>query len=287
MSAAIAAGVATPFQGLRYFDEEQVDLFFGRDDQIREALEKLGESRFVTVIGSSGSGKSSLVRAGLFPALRSGLLRDVSPHWRIVKSMPGEMPIRALARAMEDVFGSRGIELTLRRGPLGLVEAAAQCGLAPNENLLIFIDQFEEIFRYERVARNPEAAREEAAAFVKLLLEAAESAGGSIYVVLTMRSDYLGNASNFRDLPERINRGLYLIPRMTRDQIEEAIRGPLRCAARPFRRRWRSACSTTWATARINCPFYSMQCCAPGSNGRRRTARTSRSTCGITRVWAA
>ena len=112
----------------------------------------------------------SLVRAGLFPALRSGLLGGVSPHWRIVKCMPGEMPVRALARSLEGVFGVRGIELTLRRGPLGLVEASHQCGLAKNENLLIFVDQFEEIFRYERVARNRAAAREEAAAFVKLLM---------------------------------------------------------------------------------------------------------------------
>ena len=95
-----------PFQGLRYFDEEQVDLFFGRDDQIRETIDTLARSRFVTVIGSSGSGKSSLVRAGVFPALRAGLLRGVSPHWRITKSTPGEMPIRALAKAMEAEFGS-------------------------------------------------------------------------------------------------------------------------------------------------------------------------------------
>src|SRR5262249_39523503 len=162
-------------------DEERADFFFGRDDQIHEVLEKLAESRFVTVIGSSGTGKSSLVRAGLLPALRSGLLRGVAPQWRIVKSTPGEMPVRSLAKGIEEVFGPKGVELTLRRGPLGLVEAAAQCGLASGENLLVLVDQFEEIFRYQRVAANPAAAREEAAAFVKLLLEAAGSES-SIYI---------------------------------------------------------------------------------------------------------
>jgi hypothetical protein len=230
MTKATATRVEIPFLGLRYFDEDQADLFFGRDDQIYELLEKLRESRFVTVIGGSGTGKSSLVRAGLFPALRSGLLRGMSSHWHITKCTPGERPIRALANSIEEVFQASGVELTLRRGPLGLIEAAAQCGLARYENLLVFIDQFEEIFRYERVASSRAAAREEAAAFVRLVLEGALAETASIYVVLTMRSDYLGSASDFRDLPERINRGLYLIPRMTRDQIEEAIRGPIALA---------------------------------------------------------
>src|SRR4051812_2285695 len=196
MTAAVTARIDIPFQGLRYFDEDQMDLFFGRDDQTRELLEKMRKSRFVTVIGSSGSGKSSLVRAGVIPALRSGLLRGASPTWKVVKATPGDRAIRALACAMEEVFAVRGLELTLRRGPLGLTEAARQGGLKTGENLLIFIDQFEELFRYERVAKDAAAAREEAAAFVKLLLSAAEDASLPIYVLITMRSDYLGNCSS-------------------------------------------------------------------------------------------
>ena len=93
-------------------------------------------------------------------------------------------------------------------------------------NLLIVADQFEEIFRFpqESTARH---SKDEAAAFVKLLLEAAHQSDYPIYVVLTMRSDYLGDCARFGGLPEAINEGLYLVPRMTRDQQREAITGPV------------------------------------------------------------
>jgi len=98
--------------------------------------------------------------------------------------------------------------------------------MAPNESLLVVVDQFEELFRFARVAAS-EQYRYEAAAFVKLLLEAARQREQNVYVVLTMRSDFLGDCSIFWDLPEAINEGQYLIPRMTRDQRAEAITGPV------------------------------------------------------------
>lgn len=223
-----------PFLGLHYFDEEHETLFFGRDEQLRDLLAKLADSRFVTVIGSSGTGKSSLARAGLVPALRAGFFIVAGPKWGILKVQPGSSPIHNLAKGMEDVFTAMGVEVTLRRGPLGLVEAASQCGLGQGENLLILVDQFEEIFRYQREARDRQAAAEEASSFVKLLLEAAARVHPSVFVLITMRSDYLGACAQFRDLPERINRGLYLIPRMRRDQLEDAITGPAAVAGANF-----------------------------------------------------
>jgi WD40 repeat protein len=178
-------------------------------------------------MGSSGSGKSSLVRAGVIPRLKAGLLGDAGPRWRIAKMRPGSSPIASLARELGRALPGEGIEVTLRRGPLGLVQAVAECRLPPSENVLVIVDQFEELFRYEREAQHPEHAREQAAAFVKLLLEAAAQRAMPIYVVVTMRSDYLGNCARFRDLPERVNEGLYLVPRMRRDQLEQAIRGPI------------------------------------------------------------
>src|SRR5262249_35864801 len=86
--------------------------------------------------------------------------------------------------------------------------------------------QFEEIFRYQRVAADRAAAADEASAFVQLLLEATSDADSNVYVIATMRSDYLGACAQFRNLPERINTGLYLIPRMRRDHLEDAITGP-------------------------------------------------------------
>jgi hypothetical protein len=93
-------------------------------------------------------------------------------------------------------------------------------------NVLIIVDQFEEVFRFKRAwtAEHPE---DEAASFVKLLLEGAQQSDMPIYVALTMRSDYLGDCAQFCGLPEAINEGLYLIPRMTRDQRREAITGPV------------------------------------------------------------
>jgi hypothetical protein len=101
-----------------------------------------------------------------------------------------------------------------------------QALIADNENLLVIVDQFEEIFRFSRVTEQREY-RDEAAAFVKLLLEAAGQRELPIYVVLTMRSDFLGDCSQFWGLPEAINESQYLIPRLTRDQLKEAITGPI------------------------------------------------------------
>jgi hypothetical protein len=226
MTAATGARIEIPFLGLHYFDEEHESLFFGRDEQLRDLLTKLRTARFVTVIGSSGTGKSSLVRAGLLPALRAGFMTRAGTAWRIAKTRPGAAPVENLAVELESVFRAPGVETTLRRGPLGLVEAASQCGLAAGTNLLVLVDQFEEIFRYQREARDQQRAADEAASFVKLLLEAAAQQQFSIYVLITMRSEFLGASAQFRELPERINDGLYLIPRMRRDQLEDAITGP-------------------------------------------------------------
>src|SRR5207237_9368197 len=92
--------------------------------------------------------------------------------------------------------------------------------------LLVVVDQFEEIFRFAR-ASGDQAYQNEAAAFVKLVLEASSQRELPIYVVLTMRSDYLGDCSQFWGLPEAVNESQYLIPRLTRDQLREAISGPV------------------------------------------------------------
>jgi energy-coupling factor transporter ATP-binding protein EcfA2 len=284
MSVAFVAGTTMPFLGLHFYDEDDEPLFFGRDEQIRDALAKVAEARFVTVIGSSGSGKSSLVRAGVIPALRAGFITGAGASWRVVKSHPGQTPIHTLAEEIEHVLGGAGAETTLRRGPLGLVEAIGQAGIESDENVLVLIDQFEEIFRYQRDAPDRAQAAEEAAAFVKLLLEATARPAPSIYVLITMRSEYLGACAQFRDLPERINAGLYLVPRMRRDQLEEAITGP---AGSSSRRPWSSACSTTSARIPTSCLCSSMPSCERGRLGgwTRRGRRTS--IFATTTPWAA
>ncbi|HEU4934682.1 MAG TPA: peptidoglycan-binding protein [Pyrinomonadaceae bacterium] len=230
-----------PFPGLRPFDFEESHLFFGRDGQSEQLISKLGATHFLAAVGTSGSGKSSLVRAGLMPALFGGFMTSAGSNWRIAVMRPGSDPIGNLARALNspDVFGSEIpenaalqialTEASLLRGSRGLVDAVRQAMIARNENLLVLVDQFEEIFRFARVAETQEY-RDEAAAFVKLLLEAAKQRELPIYVALTMRSDYLGDCSQFWGLPEAINESQYLIPRLTRDQLKEAITGPISVA---------------------------------------------------------
>jgi hypothetical protein len=226
-----------PFPGLRPFESNEDHLFFGRDGQSDELLRRLRRSRFLAVLGTSGSGKSSLVRAGMLPSLYGGLMTQAGSGWRVALFRPGHDPIGNLAAALSGpgVFDADGddaglqktiTEATLRRSALGLVEATRQARIPPNENLLVVVDQFEEIFRFRRTSKR-EGPEDEAAAFIKLLLEAKRQTEVPIYIVITMRSDFLGDCSQFRDLPEAINDGQYLIPRMTRDQRREAITGPV------------------------------------------------------------
>src|ERR1044072_4963618 len=151
-------GVPTnPFPGLRPFDFEESHLFFGRDGQSEQLITKLGATRFLAVVGTSGSGKSSLVRAGLMPALLGGFMTSAGSNWRIAVMRPGNDPVGNLAHALNapDVFGSdipenaalqiALTEASLLRGSRGLVDAVQQAMIAGNENLLVLVDQFEEI----------------------------------------------------------------------------------------------------------------------------------------------
>ncbi|HEX8723725.1 MAG TPA: hypothetical protein VF736_24125, partial [Pyrinomonadaceae bacterium] len=235
-----AARPANPFPGLRSFETDEYRLFFGREGQSDALIERLERSRFLAVVGTSGSGKSSLVRAGLLPGLLGGMMAGAGAGWRVAVLRPGHDPFGNLARelAADGVLAEAGaglptpergaaVEATLRRGSLGLVEALGQARLAGGEKLLVVVDQFEELFRF-RAARA--GAADDASAFVKLLLEAARQREAPVYVVLTMRSDFLGDCAQFQGLPEAINDGQYLIPRMTRDERRFAITGPVRVA---------------------------------------------------------
>ena len=229
--------VVNPFPGLRAFEAADSHLFFGRETATDELLKKLRTNRFITVIGTSGSGKSSLVKAGMLPDLHGGYMVSAGSNWRIAVLRPGNSPIHALATALietgvsstadQEVSMQVAIsETVLRRGVKGLIEFAKQARMQADSNLLIVVDQFEELFRFIHSSTGVKS-KEEAAAFVKLLLEASAQVELPIYVILTMRSEYLGDCTQFRDLPEAINKGQYLIPRMPRDQKRRAIIGPV------------------------------------------------------------
>jgi hypothetical protein len=215
-----------PYPGLPSFQERDSDRFFGRDEEIEQLLVVLSSHRFVTVLGVSGCGKSSLVRAGVIPLLRMGLAERLSGRWRIIMINPNRAPLASLRRVLEEEFRSwRPLSDNWPRSSFGLVDFA-RASLARDEKLLVFVDQFEELFAFKEES----AARDggnEAALFVNLILNAADQREVPIYVVLSMRSDYLGESAQFRGLPEAMNDGHYLVPRMTRLQQQDAIERPV------------------------------------------------------------
>jgi energy-coupling factor transporter ATP-binding protein EcfA2 len=127
-----------PYPGLRPFEDtdEDVTVFFGRDSQVDELLARLQHERFVGIVGQSGCGKSSLVRAGLLPALHAGFIAGAGSHWRIAIMRPGSRPIETLARALEHSGALHRVsddeplrigltQAVLDGGALGLVEGAS------------------------------------------------------------------------------------------------------------------------------------------------------------------
>ena len=150
---------ANPFPGLRPFNIEESHLFFGREGQSDEVLLKLSKSRFVAVIGPSGSGKSSFIYCGVMPILYGGFLTDASPNWEVVVTRPGAGPIDNLAESLlknnpeyavadpEEKKIKRTIFSTLlKSSSLGLVEAIEQSRRNKDVNYLVLVDQFEELF---------------------------------------------------------------------------------------------------------------------------------------------
>ena len=229
--------LVNPFPGLRPFGVDECHLFFGREGQVDEVLVKLAENRFVTVLGYSGSGKSSLMYCGIIPILYGGFMTETGADWNIVVTRPGYSPLDNLAESLiqhdpayanateEDRLIKRTVAAAiLRGGSSGLIDIARQYKTLTGDNLFILIDQFEEVFRFKE--SDPEAA-EEAAAFIRLILEAVESEDVPIYVAVTMRSDYMGESAHYPGLTELINKSSYVIPQMTREQKRMAIEGPI------------------------------------------------------------
>lgn len=224
-----------PFPGLRPFTPEEDYLFFGREEQTIELLRRLGSNRFVAVVGSSGSGKSSLVRCGLLSELLGGRMLGAGAAWEIAVTHPGGNPMGLLTEALLDAdLYDRNVEhsrenllATLSRSHFGLVEAVKQAGLGEGTNFLLVVDQFEEIFRFHEAGQTQQEMANE---FVSLLLEATAQKEVPIYVVLTMRSDFIGECGQFEGLAEMVNRGEFLIPRLTREQYKRVIEGPIKVA---------------------------------------------------------
>jgi WD40 repeat protein len=227
-----------PFPGLRPFSLEECHLFFGREGHADEILEKLAQHRAVTVLGYSGSGKSSLMYCGLIPLLYGGFMTQNSPQWKVVITRPGSSPIENLADSIVGVLSADGrleetdlqihkavISSVLRSGSNGLVEICNYIQTELKENVFFLIDQFEELFRYKE--SKVEGSDNESIEYVNLILNTVNQSRTSAYVALSMRADFMGNCAEFPGLTELVNSSNYLVPQMTREQKRLVIEGPV------------------------------------------------------------
>jgi WD40 repeat protein/DNA-binding SARP family transcriptional activator len=184
--------VACPFKGLATFDVADAEYFFGREQLVAELVARLAGAPLLAVVGPSGSGKSSALRAGLLPALAGGVLPG-SEGWARVLIRPGGQPMREL-NAAESVRGEHG-------------------------RILLAVDQFEETFTACRDERQRDA-------FVAALVEAARDREGSSVVVLALRADFYGRCGAYPELSRLIGANTVLVGPMSREELRRAISRP-------------------------------------------------------------
>jgi tetratricopeptide (TPR) repeat protein len=217
-----------PYPGLRPFTLDEDAIFFGRERMIDEIIDLLAQRCLILVHGSSGSGKSSLVLAGVLPRLARQHRRH-GWRWRTASVRPGGGPLWNLASALaelEDDTPSAArvdeLRLSFDRTGANLAEIVGQLAGVEQERLCLLVDQFEEIFRYAR-----ETSREESRLFVDLVTTVLkEHSTSSVRVILTMRSEFLGECGRLPGLAAVVNTAQYLLPRMETTSLQRAIRRP-------------------------------------------------------------
>jgi WD40 repeat protein len=226
-----------PFPGIRSFEANEDYLFFGRERQVSDVASVLLETHFLSIIGSSGCGKSSLVKAGLIPALFKHKFRKLDKEWSLALFRPGDDPIGNLSKVLFDFYGEHviqsdgklqlaDIETILRSRHDGLEKVVKEQARVADKCRLIIVDQFEEVFRFKR-SETIDYSHKDALQFVQLFLNVLNNLTSDVYIIFTMRSDFLSECTEYEGLPEAINDGHYLVPRMsTKDKID-AIRKPV------------------------------------------------------------
>jgi len=212
-----------PYKGLDVFEEEDAELFFGREKLVDELVGKVRASRTVFITGPSGSGKSSLVRAGLIPALKQGQIKG-SERWLYATMKPGRDPFEALGRAVSHLAGTTNAEDEIRAK--GMKDASIftrWCEIllkdGREKRFVLFIDQFEEVFT--QVSKE-----EERVAFLNLLTHAADAENGRVILLFSMRSDFLPNCATYPELNATLNRQFIQIGAMQADELVSAIAQP-------------------------------------------------------------
>ncbi len=225
---------APPFKGLQYFDTADADLFFGREELTARLVERIdprGHDRFLAVVGSSGSGKSSVVRAGLIPALRSqDAVLPGAQDWPVRIFSPGLHPLESLAVSLTGQTGSLAATTALldevARDPRSLNLHIRRTLPDHADHLLLIVDQFEELF----TQCHDQAERQ---AFVDNLMTAARAQGQAI-IVITLRADFYGHCGDFAALREALeSRQIYIGP-MSQEELRRAMEEPARLGGWTF-----------------------------------------------------
>ena len=240
-----------PYTGLRAFTEDESLYFKGRDEQVDQVTAQLEERKFLMLTGASGEGKSSLIYAGLIPNARAGFFKAKYANWTVVDFRPERSPIKSMARALADKFSilPSTIETEMRRGFSSLTDLYLNSDFYVDDkdegwkqlsdtekklktrgasNLLVIVDQFEEFFTNPENYYNDNPSQD-SQIVVNLILETSRIAlqqNLPIYVVCTMRSDYIGQCSSFRGLPEYIGYSQFFVPRLKRKELKQVIEEP-------------------------------------------------------------
>ncbi len=217
-----------PFKGLLYFDEADADLFFGRETLAERLAERLqagvrAGNRFLAVVGASGSGKSSVVRAGLIPALR---WHSSSANWPIYVLTPSAHPLEALAdcltREVESVAAAAMLadDLAIDPRSLHLITRRVTHRVRASHALIV-VDQLEEMFTLCR-------SQPEQIAFVDNLLTAAFEPDGSSIVVVALRADFYAHCADFSNLRQALAQHQEYIGPMSSEEMRQSIEEPAR-----------------------------------------------------------
>ena len=210
-----------PYKGLRAFDETDAADFYGRAALVDELVHAVGDRRLVAVVGPSGIGKSSVVKAGLIPALRGGALPGAAP-WLVTDMLPGAYPYEELAAALLRVAVERPDDLVeeLARDELGIRRVVKRI-LPPGSELLLVVDQFEELFTQ---TADEEARRR----FLAGLTALAGDAHAPARVLVTLRADFLDHPLRDPDFGKLLRAGMVAVAAPSEDELAEAIERPAR-----------------------------------------------------------
>lgn len=197
-----------PYMGLRAFGEDDAAFFFGRDSLIQRVLSALALQPFLAVVGASGSGKSSVMHAGVVEHLRQGKQIPGSDTWWIRSLRPGARPLEALAQRLVDEGTDRErslqqqqIEGLLHLGPEGFVQWLRS---RPEPMVVLIVDQFEELFTL--------ASADERQRFLDRLLGGVHHAGDRFKLVLTLRTDFVAPSLDYPELASWLQRSSVLVP---------------------------------------------------------------------------